>query len=160
MTKRTGARVVTSCLAAWLLLSIDASGQAASDSTAIQQFQRAADSYAFSHRQVERRRDPMPLAAEGRLFTPVAAAAFRSRIASAVNGDCRAPEPAPDNFAVPVVNGSIAETTSLPPCIAARLPRLPEELEYRVAGAALVLADSHLRVVVDVLHGAFPRRDN
>lgn len=147
------------CLAA-LLATLDASGQPASESAAIQQFQRAADSYAFSHRQVERRRDAMPLAAEGRLFTPVAAAALRSRIASAVTGDCRAPEPAPGNFAIPVVNGSIAESAALPTCIAAKLPKLPDELEYRVAGAALVLIDSHLRVVVDVLHGAFPRRDN
>jgi hypothetical protein len=36
------------------------------------------------------------------------------------------------------------------------LPRLPEELEYRVASVALILLDTHANMVVDVLHGAFP----
>ena len=43
-----------------------------------------------------------------------------------------------------------------PACLAAVLPRLPEELEYRVVGVTLVLVDVHANLVVDVLHGAFP----
>jgi hypothetical protein len=44
----------------------------------------------------------------------------------------------------------------VPPCIASVLPPLPNELEYRAAGVALLLADAHVHVVVDVLHAAFP----
>jgi hypothetical protein len=131
--------------------------QVPADSAALQQFQRAADSYAFAHRRTERRRDPMAPAVEGTLFTPVVAAAFRSRIAAAVKAGCEWPQPPADNFVVPAVNTFSGNSPALPPCLVARLPKLPEELEYRVAGAALLLGDAHLKVVVDVLHAAHPR---
>jgi hypothetical protein len=134
-----------------------AGGQVPSDSAALLQFQRAADSYAFAHRRTERRKDAMPLAAEGAFFAPVAAAAFRARIAAAVKAGCDWPPPPVDNFLVPALNTHSGSATALPSCLAARLPKLPEELEYRVAGAALLLGDAHLQVVVDVLHAAFTR---
>ncbi|HWI17659.1 MAG TPA: hypothetical protein VNT81_07930 [Vicinamibacterales bacterium] len=134
-----------------------AGGQMPSDSAALLQFQRAADSYAFAHRRTERRRDAMPLAAEGTLFTPAVAAAFRSRIADAVKSGCEWPRSPADNFVVPAVNTYSGDAPALPECLGARLPRLPEELEYRAAGAALLLSDRHLKVVVDVLHAAHPR---
>lgn len=158
---KTRRHVVVISLAAALLAGSSVKARSSqSDIAAIQQFQRAADSYAFGHRQVERRRDAMPLAAEGALFTPVAAAAFRSRIASAAKAGCSAPEPPPAQFAVPAVNTSSEGTIPLPACLSAGLPNLPAELEYRVAGTALLLVDAHLNVVVDVLHAAFSRRDN
>ncbi|MFM8533295.1 MAG: hypothetical protein ACKOEC_06840 [Acidimicrobiia bacterium] len=130
------------------------------DAAAIQQFQRAADSYAFAHRQADRRPTVPRRVAEGVLFTPQVSAVLRERIAAAVKAGCPAPEPRPDSFAVPSVGASMADTQPLDPCVSARLPKLPEELDYRAAGAAMLLVDTHLQMVVDVLHAAFPRRDN
>ena len=47
-------------------------------------------------------------------------------------------------------------TQPLPGCVSSVLPRLPEELEYRSAGVALILLDTHANMVVDVLDGALP----
>ena len=124
-----------------------------SEEQVITQFQRAADSYAFGHRQTERRGANLTPAAEGVIFTPPAAAVFRSRIRAAAARGCAVTAV---SGPVPRVNGGIEGTAPVPPCIAAVLPRLPDELEYRSGGIALVLVDAHLRVVVDVLHAAFP----
>jgi hypothetical protein len=129
-------------------------GDAQSDASVILEFQRAADSYAFAHRQDERRGAPSAQLVEGRFFTPLVAAAFRARIHAA--GSACAPEPGEGGSIVPHVNAPDTGTTALPPCLAAALPRLPPELDYRAAGVALVLADAQHHVVVDVLHGAFP----
>ena len=122
----------------------------------IVEFQRAADAYAFGHRQTERRGNPMTLAVEGAFFTPQAAAVFRSRIQSALaRGGCMVTAA---SGVVPRINGGLDGTAEVPPCIVGVLPRLPDELQYRSAGVALILADAHLKVVVDVLHAAFPVR--
>ena len=122
------------------------------DNAAIVQFQRAADSYAFQHRQIERRGAVPAVSAEGAFFTPQAAAAFRDRLRAA---NCERPPAVEGGFVVPRVNGSSDGTSPLSPCLADALPKLPPELEYRFAGVALILADAHLRVVVDVLHAAW-----
>jgi hypothetical protein len=130
-------------------------GQA--DAAVILQFQRAADSYAFAHRQSDRRNTPAPLMTEGQFFTPIVAAAFRARIRNAVSvAGCDAPRPGEGGSEVPAVNTLASSADALPQCVAAALPRIPPELEYRVAGVALILADTRNNVVVDVLHGAFP----
>ena len=135
-----------------LIVPVALEGRQSYDSTVIVQFQRAADAYAFQHRQVERRgAAPAPLA-EGGFFTPQAAAAFRDRLRAA---SCERPQTVEGNFVVPRVNSAIDGTSPLSPCLAAALPKLPPELEYRVAGVALILADAHLHVVVDVLHAAW-----
>lgn len=128
------------------------------DTATITQFQRAADAYAFTHRQTDRRGTNPAELKEGAMFTPVVAAAFRVRIDAALRAGCSAG--AGDQFEVPRVNGPASGAAPVPPCIAAMLPRLPEELEYRISGVVLVLTDAHRLIVVDVLHGAFPRRDN
>ena len=132
-------------------------GYGQADSAVILQFQRAADSYAFAHRQDERRNAPAMQLTEGQFFTPIVAAAFRARIRAATGAaGCHAPSQGEGRFEVPVVNASAAASDPLPQCLTSALPRLPEELEYRVAGVALILADAHRNVVVDVLHAAFP----
>lgn len=143
----------------------------ANDGQAIVEFQRALDAYAFQHRQVERRagasageramaagmRAARPSAQDGDIFTPLVASAFRARIATALRtGGCKAAVNGAGNFVVPRPNQNAAETAALPACIAGGLPRLPAELEYRVAGVLLVLVDTHANLVIDVLHGAFP----
>ena len=127
------------------------------DAPAMLEFQRAADSYAFTHRQTERRGAATAVRSEGVIFTPVIGAAFRARIAAASRRDnCSVPRPSDTDFVVPRVNTSIAGSHEVPPCIAAVLPPLPAELQYRFSGIALLLVDAHLKVVVDVLHAAFP----
>ena len=138
-----------------LLAGVTATAQTFADEEAILQFQRAADSYAFGHRQADRRGAPLAGMAEGALITPRVAAVFRSRIRLAQANGCALGAPGA-NFVVPRVGASTADSAAAPPCIAAVLPKLPTELEYRIAGVALLLGDAHLHVVVDVLHGAFP----
>jgi len=120
------------------------------DDGVILQFQRVADSYAFQHRQSERRGAPPARLVEGVFFTPQVAAALRDRLRAA---GCR--NAAGQEFVVPRVNSSTEGTGPVQSCMAAVLPQLPPELEYRVAGVALILADAHLHIVVDVLHAAF-----
>jgi hypothetical protein len=43
----------------------------------------------------------------------------------------------------------------VPVALLARLPSLPEAVEYRVVGGSLVLWDSHAEILVDALLGAF-----
>jgi len=125
------------------------------DAAVMVEFQRAADTYAFSHRQLERRGEGAAVLTEGTLFTPIVADAFRKRIRKAAAGDCKMSDTAILDFSVPRVNLHV-DAPSVPACVASVLPPLPDELEYRVAGVALLLVDAHLHIVVDVLHGAFP----
>ncbi len=156
-------RIAALTLAMALPLSLtrsDALGQTA-ESQVIVAFQRAADAYAFAHRRTERRGAPPGLLVEGGFFTPLAAAEFRTRLRLAMSrGGCDQPDSSGADFRVPQVNASSEGSRALSPCIVAYLPKLPAELEFRSAGVALVLADAHLHVVVDVLHAAFPPRDN
>ena len=119
---------------------------------AILQFQRAADTYAFQHRQTERRGAAPATLIEGAFFTPTVAAALRDRLRAS---RCEFPRSDSGDFVVPRVNSSTDGTGALPACMNALLPKLPPELEYRFAGVALILADAHLRIVVDILHAAF-----
>jgi len=124
------------------------------DAAVILEFQRAADSYAFHHRQTERRGAPPAALAEGAFFTPEVAAMLRQRIRKS---GCEMPRGSAGDSAVPRPNQSSEGTSLLPPCLSALLPALPAELEYRTSGVALLLADAHLHIVVDVLHAAFPQ---
>lgn len=167
-------RRLSGSLSAALLLAgvtTQASAQATfNDAATMIQFQRSADAYAFLHRQVQRRiEDPAdrnalaealrrarPTAGDGDFFTPVAADAFRKRLAAALAlPGCHLP---PANFLtseVPRVGARSANALGIPGCVALALPALPEELEYRVTGVVLLLVDGHADVVVDVLHAAF-----
>jgi nucleotide-binding universal stress UspA family protein len=163
-------------LAMMLTVPVLASGrQAFPDSAAITAFQRAADSYAFVHRQAERRigqahkragEDSAIAAAElaqaivaerkradvGPMFTPASAAAFRQIAAHAVHAGCDAGELKTGVWEmVHQVNGPATNARRLTPCMAAALPHLPEELEYRSAGTVLLLVDVHANLVVDIL---------
>ena len=124
------------------------------DAAVILQFERAADTYAFTHRQDDRRGTTPARLVEGEFFTPLVAASFRARIRSAAG--CNTPERGEGSAVVPSVNASSAGTIPLTPCLVNVLPRLPEELEYRAAAVALLLTDAHRGIVVDVLHAAFP----
>lgn len=140
------------------------------DTAAIVQFQRAVDAYSFQHRQIQRRlgetvdaatmaaalHAARPSARDGDFFTPLVATAFRHRIAVGLKAPgCRiGPEGAGSE--VPRVGALAIGTQPVAGCLMNLLPRLPEELEYRTASVALIILDTHARMVVDVLHGAFP----
>jgi hypothetical protein len=146
-----------------------------SNVAAITAFQRAADSYAFLHRQAERqlglahRAQGAPNAAiearelsdairargarsGGELFAPAVVREFRALAASAVHASCNA-------GALRTGVWELAHTVYAPAdgsepvaaCIAAALPPLPAELEYRSAGTVLLVVDPHANLVVDIL---------
>ena len=147
-------RVVAIVALALLVPPVAVQARQQMDPAAIVQFQRAADSYAFHHRQADRRGAPPAPLVEGAFFTPIVAAAFRDRIRKS---GCEMPQGSAGDSAVPRPNESSEGTRPLPPCLSAVLPALPAELEYRTSGVALLLADAHLHIIVDVLHAAFPR---
>lgn len=146
------------------------------DVNAIVQLQRAADSYAFLHRQVERRlgmahttpdagamaaamREARAGAAPGEFLSPAAAATLRDALARAARAPgCDAGDRRGSGGSVQV-NGPATATRRLPDCLADALPHLPEELEFRSAGSTLVLVDGHANLVVDVLPAALTNTD-
>ena len=147
------------------------------DVHAVIEFQRAADAYAFLHRQVERRlgqahrrageAGDVVAATELRtaiiaerstthdspLFTPELVTAFRHIAAKAV----RTPGCDPGELRSGLwemshqINSPATGTKRVNACIATALPGLPDELEYRSAGTVLLLVDVHANLVVDVL---------
>jgi hypothetical protein len=163
-------RAIAFIIAVAIGLAITAlADQPINDGDAITQFQRAVDAYAFQHRQVQRRAGDAPdqsamaaamrtsrqAAVDGAVFTPAISAAFRARIAAALRTPtCRQSGGA--NSMVPRPNDDPGAAVPMAACVAAVLPRLPAELDYRVAGVALLLVDTHANLVVDVLHAAIP----
>ena len=138
------------------------------DVRAVVDFQRAADSYAFLHRRMERSlAEPSAMALAqaiqshrpamaGNLFTVAAAEAMRDALGRAARNGCDIGLPVavePD----PSVYGPIVGTRVLAPCAAATLPHLPDELEYRTGGNAIVVVDTHAEMVVDVLTAPLTR---
>lgn len=148
----------------------------APDFAAIVAFQRAADGYAFLHRQIERelgmahRRAGLPddvigggeLAAsivskrrqspDDPLFTPRVVAAFRIMAAEAVRRGCDAGELRSGMWELAHgVHSPATGSRPLTVCMTSALPRLPAELEYRSAGTVLLVVDSHANLVVDLL---------
>ncbi|MBY0493394.1 MAG: universal stress protein [Cyanobacteria bacterium] len=147
------------------------------DVDAIVAFQRAADSYAFLHRQVERRLGQVhrraglepdviesvelakgilaerPTTSPGQFFTPTAAAAISARLVAVLRAGCDAGELYSGTWHVVRIGGSAQGTRPVTECVAAALPRLPPELAFRSVAGVLILADMHADVAVDVLHG-------
>jgi hypothetical protein len=176
---RTIARVRIVALAAALVGGVGAteatvSDQMFADTRAIVEFQRAADEYAFLHRQIERRigmahrhaGEPVDVIGATELaagimaerprpavlFTPAVVAAFRAVAARALHAGCDAGELRTGVWEL-THEPYASATGSRPvnPCMVSALPDLPDELEYRSAGTVLLLVDPHANLVVDVL---------
>jgi hypothetical protein len=154
-----------------------AAQQSFADVDAIVTFQRAADSYAFLHRQVERRlgqahrrvglasdviesaelaeglRAERRTTSVGQFFTPAAAAAISARLVAAWRGGCDAGELYSGTWQVVGIGGSVQATRPVTECVMAALPHLPSELTFRSGAGVLILADEHADLVVDVLPG-------
>lgn len=172
--------VIKSTLAVALALRLGAASGLAQefpDVRATVEFQRAADCYAFMHRQAERRlglahrkagdavsdigsdelaaaiRAERTRTAPGEFFTPAMAGVIGSRLISARRSGCHVGELESGSRRVLRINGPATGTNPLPECVVAALPHLPPELEYRSAEGVLVLVDGHANLVVDVLPG-------
>ena len=104
-------------------------------------------------------------AKEGEIFTPRVAAYFRKQMAQAFHGPDGARVLASLRRAEPVkvklqVNQPYPEgipLQSTPPSLLMKLPTLPKELQYRIAGRDLVLLDTEPNLVVDILRNAVPQ---
>lgn len=100
-------------------------------------------------------------AKQGEIFTPEIAALLRRLMYPEVQGEQGAQtkkalkEDAPAPKEVPVKVNAIypdaAPLPSVPPNLLASLPKLPEDLEYRVIGRDLILRDVHANLIVDFL---------
>ena len=103
-------------------------------------------------------------APQGEIFTPEIAQLFRRLMYPELKGP-DAPEtkraikddaPAPKSVALKV-NARYPESQPLPTVPAnllAELPKLPEDLEYRIVGKTLILRDVHANVIVDFIPNA------
>lgn len=100
-------------------------------------------------------------AKQGEIFTPEIAALLRRLMYPEVKGEQGAQtrkamkEDAPAPAQVPIKVNAIypdaAPLPSVPPNLLASLPKLPEDLEYRVIGQDLILRDVHANLIIDFL---------
>ena len=176
---RTSDLVASGVLAASMVAGVAAIDRAIAqemfaDSRAVIEFQRAADAYAFVHRQVERRigmahrraGDPFDVIGASELaagiiaerprpvvlFTPAVVGVFRDAALRALRDGCNPGDLHTgvwELFHEPYAPAAGSEVVS--PCMVSALPELPDELEYRSAGTVLLLVDPHANLVVDVL---------
>lgn len=167
--------LITTMLMLMLAAGAGAAQRVWGNVAAVAAFQRAADAYAFLHRQAERQlglshraaghpeapigRDELATAIRsaapdrgGTLFTPAVVVEFRAQAARAVDGGCDAGELRSGVWElVHTAYSPAAGTAAVSECIARALPPLPPELEYRSAGTVLLVVDTHADLVVDVL---------
>ena len=104
-----------------------------------------------------------PGAGEGDIFCPDVADVFRVRIAHTLRAIHARPVDLlrgegddEEVYTPPVVNERFDWLSGavMWPSLLRALPELPEELEYRLVGADLILLDVHTGVVVDILRDA------
>lgn len=110
-------------------------------------------------------REARPHARRGAIFTPRVSRLFRKLIAAEFQGADAAqvraslrraaPVPAMPLHANALYPGSLP-LQSTPPSILLGLPRLPQELEYRIVGRDLILLDVGADLIVDYLPHALP----
>ena len=115
--------------------------------------------HALARKIADARRD----ARQGEIFTPEVAARFRKIIDSTLRG----PEgrlvrktirpDSPNKVIVLHVNDVYPEEiplTTTPPTLLLKLPKLPQELTYRIVGHDLTLQDTEARLIVDLIPNA------
>lgn len=100
-------------------------------------------------------------AKQGEIFTPEISAIFRRLMHPEVKGEQGAEtkkamkEDAPAPASVPIKVNAVypdaAPLPSVPPNLLASLPKIPEELEYRIIGRDLILRDVHANLIVDFI---------
>jgi hypothetical protein len=102
----------------------------------------------------------------GDIFSPEIAARFRTLIVLAMQGgnaarireSLKSTEP-PDAAALLSVNAQFPDRLpmpSTPPTILLNLPRLTDDVDYRIVGRSLVLHDMKAGIIIDVIPDAVP----
>ena len=117
---------------------------------------------ALASRIREARRSAKP----GAIFTPEIARHLRGLLHPAVEGrrgaETKAAIEDVQPSAVPLkVNARYPDNQPrplMPPNVLARLPRLPDALEYRIVKGHLILRDAEANLIVDYIPNAVPRR--
>jgi hypothetical protein len=117
------------------------------------------------HQLAEQIRKARPGASRGDIFAPGIAAEFRRLIEMTMQGPDAGAIRASLQRAEPVrlkalrVNHGYPRSIPLqstPPSLLLNLPQLPEGLDYRVVGQALVLRDTSANLIVDFIPNAIP----
>jgi hypothetical protein len=109
--------------------------------------------------------DARQSAKQGDIFTPEAQAVIRKlvrRIFSGPDGAALKASVMDENPGVPnlKVNSRYPDeipVSTIPPQLLQALPKLPEEMEYRFVGNALILMDTHAHTVADFVPDTFPK---
>jgi hypothetical protein len=110
-------------------------------------------------------REARPMAKQGDIFTPESTPEFLNVIrgtlqgASSTNARRTIRQGEPVTGVHLAVNGAYPvrlPSTTVPPTLLMRLPRLPDKLVYRIVGHDFVLQDTEARLVVDIIPGALP----
>ena len=114
------------------------------------------------HSLAEAIREARPAAKQGDIFTPESTEQFVKVIRGTLQGfnvrkTIRQGEPvAGVHLAVNSAYPEHLPSTTVPPTLLLRLPRLPDKLAYRIVGHDFVLQDTEARLVVDFIPGALP----
>ena len=116
------------------------------------------------HELAEQIRKARQGAKQGDIFTPQIHAEFRRLIAIAMQGQgaarintsLRSAEPVRLRLQINADYPASVPLQSTPPSLLMNLPKLPEEIEYRVVGNSLVLCDAHANLIIDFVPGAIP----
>ncbi|MGH8639954.1 MAG: hypothetical protein ACREUZ_22745, partial [Burkholderiales bacterium] len=101
-------------------------------------------------------------AREGEIFTPAVRQLFRRLMypetkgpdAKAVKESIKEDAPKGVRIRVNAKYPDAAPLPTVPPGILAALPKLPEDLEYRIINKDLILRDVHANVIVDFIRNA------
>jgi hypothetical protein len=107
-------------------------------------------------------RQARPTAKQGDFFTPESSVEFLKVIRGTLQGanvrkTIRQGEPLTGVHLT--VNGAYPEhlpSTTVPPTLLLRLPRLPDKMAYRIVDHDFVLQDTEARLVLDLIPGALP----
>lgn len=102
-------------------------------------------------------------AAQGDIFTPtiseeirrLTGIAMQPRGAQHIGQSLRHAEPAQLHLKVNESYPAHLPLQSTPPSLLANLPKLPMDIEYRIAGPDLVLLDSKANLIIDLIDGVF-----
>ena len=101
----------------------------------------------------------------GDIFTPAVQAEFRKLLRPEVTGpdaaDTKKAIKDDQPVSVPLKVNAIYPTDqplpTVPPKILLSLPKLPEDLEFRIIGTHLILRDVHANIIVDFMPRVLPR---
>jgi len=107
-----------------------------------------------------------PNAKQGELFTPAMETLLRKHLArvfnsptdgAAVKGSVMDENPTGVTMSVNSRYPDDVPISTMPPDVLQKLPKMPEEFEYRFVGRHLVILDVHAHLIVDFVTNAIPQ---